>query len=99
MTSPNTEEYWQDIFDSIDMEYLPLEYVEKIVITFNDGTIWDIDINDSRKKQTIEQIEKSLDELFELYESKMDTIDFRLDLKRIQSDLSKRVYKFLKLNR
>ena len=99
MTSPNTEEYWQDIFDSIDMKYLPLEYVEKIVITFNDGTIWDIDINDSRKKQTIEQIEKSLDELFELYESKMDTIDFRLDLKRIQSDLSKRVYKFLKLNR
>ena len=99
MTNPNTKEYWQDIFDSIDMEYLPLEYVEKILITFNDGTIWDIDINDSRKKQTIEQIEKSLDELFELYESKMDKIDFRLDLKRIQSDLSKRVYKFLKLNR
>lgn len=95
----HSEEYWQEIFDSISMEYIPLEYIEKIVITFVDGTVWDIDINDSRKKQTIEQIEESLDLLFEEYEGKMETVDFRLDLKRVQKDLSKRVYKFLKLNR
>lgn len=90
---------WDEIFDSIDMEYLPVEYIDKIVLTFQDGTVWDIDVNDSRKKQTVEQIEDSLDQLFEEYDEFIETIDFRLDLERAKKDLSKRVYKFLKLNR
>ncbi len=94
-----TEEYWEEIFDSIDMDYLPLEYIDRILIKFQDGSVWDIDIKDSKKKQPIEQIEDSLDQLFEEYEDNIETIDFRLDLKRVQTDVSKRVYKFLKLNR
>lgn len=93
------EEHWQEIFDTIDMEYLPLEYIDRIIITFKDKTVWDININDSRKKQPIEEIEDSLDQLFEEYEDSIDTIDFRLDLVRVQNDLSRRVSKFLKLNR
>lgn len=93
------EEHWQEIFDSIDMEYLPLEYINRIVITFQDGAIWDIDVDDSRKKQPIEYIEDQLDQLFEEYDTKIETIDFRLDLERVKNDLSKRVYRFLKLNK
>ena len=95
----HNEEHWQEIFDSIDMEYLPLEYINRIVITFQDGAIWDIDIDDSRKKQPIDYIEDQLDQLFEEYDTKIETIDFRLDLERVKNDLSKRVYRFLKLNK
>lgn len=94
-----TEEHWQEIFDSVEMDYLPLEYIDRILITFQDGSVWDIDIKDSKKKQPIEQIEDSLDQLFEEYDDNIESIDFRLDLKRVQTDVSKRVYKFLKLNR
>lgn len=93
------EEHWQEIFDSIDMEYLPLEYTQRIIITFHDGAVWDIDINDSRKKQSVDYIEDQLDQLFEEYDPQIKTIDFRLDLERVKNDLSKRVYKFLKLNK
>ena len=93
------DDLWQEIFDTIEMEYLPLEYINRVIITFRDGTSWDIDIDDSRKKQSIEQIEDQLDQLFEEYDSKIDTIDFRLDLERVKTDLSKRVYRFLKLNK
>jgi hypothetical protein len=93
------DEYWQEIFDSVEMEYLPLEYINRILITFQDGTVWDIDIDDSRKKQSLEQIEDQLDQLFEEYDSKIETIDFRLDLERVKHDLSKRIYRFLKLNK
>ena len=93
------EEHWQEIFDSINMEYLPLEYINRIVITFQDGAVWDIDIDASRKKQPIDYIEDQLDQLFEEYDTKIETIDFRLDLERVKNDLSKRVYRFLKLNK
>lgn len=97
--SEHSEEHWQEIFDSIDMEYLPLEYINRIVIKFQDGAVWDIDIDDSRKKQPIDYIEDQLDQLFEEYDAKIETIDFRLDLERVKNDLSKRVYRFLKLNK
>ncbi len=90
---------WEAILDEIDIDYLPIEYISSIIIKFQDGATWDIDIDDSRKKQTAEEIEDSLDAVFEEYEDNIDTIDFRLDLERVKNDLSKRVYRFLKLNK
>jgi hypothetical protein len=90
---------WEDIFNDIEMTFLPIEYVSRIVIKFENNVKWDIDVDDSRKKQPLEQIEDALDELFDEYEDQIETIDFRLDLERIKTDLSRRVYRFLKLNR
>jgi hypothetical protein len=90
---------WEAILDEIDIDYLPIEYISSIIIKFQTGATWDIDIDDSRKKQTAEEIEDSLDAVFEEYEDNIDTIDFRLDLERVKNDLSKRVYRFLKLNK
>lgn len=90
---------WDNVLDEIDMDYLPIEYISNIMIRFKDGTTWDINIDDSRKKQTQEQIEDSLDQLFEEYEPHIETIDFRLDLDRVKHDVGRRVYRFLKLNK
>lgn len=97
--SDEKEQYWQEIFDEVEMEFLPIEYVSRIIIKFQDNTTWDINVDDSRKKQPIEQIEDSLEQLFEEYDHVIETIDFRLDLERIKHDLGKRVSKFLKLNK
>jgi hypothetical protein len=98
-TDPKQQETWEEIFDSIDMDYIPIEYIEKIIIKFKDKTVWDIDINDSRKKQPVEEIENSLETLFEQYENHIDTIDFRIDFHRVSNDLTRRVNRFLKLNK
>ena len=90
---------WEEIFDSIDVEYLPIEYVKSIAIRFNDKTIWDIDINDSKQSKSIEEIELILEQLFEEYQQSISSIDYTLDFSRIKRDLSKRVYRFLKLNK
>lgn len=93
------EKYWEEIFDDIEMTFFPIEYISRILIKFQDNTTWDIDIDDSRKKQPIDQIEESLDALFDEYEEEIETIDFKLDIDRVKKDLSKRVYRFLKLNK
>ncbi len=90
---------WEEIFDSIEVEYLPIEYVKSIAIRFNDKTIWDIDINDSKQSKSIEEIELILEQLFEEYQQSISSIDYTLDFSRIKKDLSKRVYRFLKLNK
>lgn len=90
---------WEEIFDSIEVEYLPIEYVKSIAIRFNDKTIWDIDINDSKQSKSIEEIELILEQLFEEYQQSISSVDYTLDFSRIKKDLSRRVYRFLKLNK
>ena len=90
---------WDDIFEDIEIEILPIDYMNKCIIKFKDGTVWEVDIKDSRKKQSADDIEQSLETLFQEYEPTIDNIDFRMDMERIKKDLTKRVKRFLKLNK
>ena len=95
----NKDQDWDDIFENLEMSFVPIEYVNRIIIKFDNNVTWDINVDDSRKKQPIEQIEESLDQLFEEYENQIVAIDYKLDLERVKKDLSKRVFRFLKLNK
>jgi hypothetical protein len=87
---------WDKILDEINLAYLPIEYLKNIIITFEDGNVWDINISDSRKNQSIDDIEIALEELFEEYDETIESIDFRLDVDRVKKDLSKKVNRLLK---
>lgn len=90
---------WEEILDEIDLKFLPLEYLKTIIITFEDKTIWEIDLANTRKTQTEEKIEQTLDDLFDEYEGDISNLDFQLDIEKIKKYLSKRVSYFLKHNR
>lgn len=91
-----SDDYWDNILKEIDMNYIPLEYMSAVVVTFLDGKEWEIEI---QKNSTELDVEKTLDDFFQEYEDKIDTVDFRLDFKKLQRDVGKRTHKFLKLNR
>ena len=74
----HSDEYWEEIFDTIDMDFLPLEYINIIVVTFNDGKVWEIDVNQSSKET--KNVDDVLDEFFQEYEHKIESVDFRLIL-------------------
>lgn len=94
------KDYWEEIFDSVDMDFLPLEYVSTVVVTFNDKKVWEIDLDKTKNKLDSEiNIEDTLADFFETYEKDISDIDFRLDTDRIKSDIGKRTKRFLKLNR
>ncbi len=96
---PHSEKYWQDIFSTIDMDYLPIQYMNKCIISFRTGTVWEVDIKNSLNNQPIDDIEETLQELFEEYDGEIENIDFRMDMDKIKQDVSKRVAKFIKLNK
>lgn len=94
------KDYWEEIFDSVDMDFLPLEYVSTVVVTFNDKKVWEIDLDKTKNKLDSEiNIEDTLADFFETYEKDISDIDFRLDTDRIKRDIGKRTKRFLKLNR
>lgn len=90
------KDYWENIFREINMDYIPLDYVNTLVVTFQDKTIWEIDM---MNRDLGDDPETVLDEFFNEYEETISTVDFRLDLERLKTDISKRTNKFLKLNK
>ena len=89
--------HWPEVFDDVEINAVPLEYLDSIRVQFNDGKIWDIDINTSKNK--VEDLEKSLDDLFEQYQDHIKTVDFRLNTEKVKRDITTRTKKFLKLRK
>lgn len=93
----SSDEYWEEIFESVDMDFLPLEYLDLIIVKFQDGKIWEVDVGKSTNES--DNIDDILEQFFEEYEDTIDTIDFRLNTKKLQHDIGKRTRRFLKLNK
>ena len=95
---PEVIGHWPEVFDEIDMNVVPLEYLHSIRVTFKEGKIWDIDLT-SPKNKSVTSVQDSLDELFDEYEDQIQTVDFRLDTERVKKDITKRTKRFLKLGK
>jgi hypothetical protein len=91
---------WPDIFKDIDLKVVPLEYLHSIRVVFNDGKIWDIDIQNSKGEDGKEiNVQEELEGLFAEYEQEILNVDFRLDTERVKSDIKKRTALFMKKRR
>jgi hypothetical protein len=89
-------DHWPEIFKDVDIDVVPLDYLEGIRVTFVDGKIWEIDTQKNSEKINLEEAIESL--LIE-YEDVIENVDFRLDTVRVKRDVKKRTAQFLKKRR
>ena len=88
---------WPEVFEDIDVQVIPLEYLTSVRVSFDNNKVWDIDMDSSRKKLGDDGLlEDVLQELFDEYEDSIENIDFRLDTERLKKDIQKRTRVFLK---
>jgi len=91
---------WPDIFKDIDLKVVPIEYLHSIRVVFQDGKIWDIDIQNSKNEDGDEiNVQSELENIFKQYENDISNVDFRLDTERVKRDIKKRTTLFMKKRR
>ena len=96
---PDVISHWPEVFEGLDVQVVPLEYLHPVRVFFVDGKIWDIDIAKTRnlkQKGSPESLENTLEDLFNQYEDVITNIDFRLDTQRLKQDITNRTKSFLK---
>ncbi len=95
---PDVISHWPEVFEDLDVQVVPLEYLHSVRVFFVDGKIWDIDIAKTRKQQkgNPDSLEATLEDLFNQYEDVITNIDFRLDTQRLKQDITNRTKLFLK---
>jgi hypothetical protein len=95
---PEVIDHWPEVFEDIEISIVPLEYLHSVRVGFTDGKVWDINIKNN-SDSSVEELQNSLDDLFEEYQDVIQNVDFRLDTEKVKKDITKRTQKFLKLRR
>lgn len=89
-------DYWPEVFGEVQLNVLPLRYLDMVLINFKDGKVWEIKITAKAKRDGWESLEKTLSDLVNSYESKIDNVNFKLDTIRVKKDIEKSTQHFLK---
>lgn len=88
---------WPDIFKDIEVSVVPISYIKSITVEFENGKIWEIEIDTGKlKSASEEEIEEYLDEFFEEYDEVIESVDFRLNTAKVIKDIQARTKHFLK---
>jgi hypothetical protein len=97
---PEVIEHWPEIFKDIEIKAVPVEYINSVVVRFDDGETWEIDLSpeslDVDEVDIVEVIEDTLEAFFEEYDEYIESVDFRLNTQKVIDDITKRVSTFLK---
>lgn len=85
-------EHWPEVFGEINLNVVPLRYLDSVTVKFKNGKVWEINL----AGKNWEEFEPSLKDMLSTYESEIDNVDFKLDTERIKKDMIKDTNKFLK---
>jgi len=89
-------DHWPEIFSEIQLNVLPLKYLNAVLINFKDGKSWEVKISAEARKEGWDVFEKQLSELVKNYEENIDNVDFKLDTIRVRKDIEKGTQQFFK---
>ena len=92
---PSVIDHWPEVFADLDVQVVPLEYLHSVRVYFNNGKVWDIDIEKS-KAENKSNLEETLEQLFDEYDEVITNVDFRLDTVRLKKDITNRTKTFMK---
>jgi len=77
------------------MDTMPVAYVDKMIIEFTDGRIWEINIKDQLKTEDPNKIAKKLLDTLSEYKDTIKNLDFKIDVELLKNDIKKKTKKIL----
>lgn len=89
-------DYWPEVFEDVEVDVVPVEYLHSVRVSFTDGVTWNIDV---KQEADDYDVETALADLMESYQDSIVHIDFRLDTEKVKRDISKRTHIFMKKRR
>lgn len=87
---------WPEVLGDIDLNVIPLVYIDSIEITFKNKKVWEIDFKNNLKDSSLEEFELEIKSLLSEYESEIENVDFKIDTSKLKQDVLDSTNKFLK---
>ena len=77
------------------MDTMPVAYVDKMIIEFTDGRVWEINVKEQLQKDNSDNIAKKLLDTLSEYKDTIKNLDFKIDVELLKNDIKKKTKKIL----
>lgn len=78
---------WPEVFEDLQIEAMPLHYINFLTMKFKDGRVWEIDIKSQVANLDSETVIQKLTEILDEYKSEIEDIDFNLNTEQLKQDI------------
>lgn len=78
---------WPEVFEDIHMNTMPVAYLKSVRLEFDNGRIWEIDIQEQLGDASKDIIAGKLLDTFNEYQKEIIKIDFSIDVQRLKQDI------------
>ena len=92
---PEIIKHWPEVFEHIEVEMVPAEYISAIEVEFLNGDVWIIDCKGNEAANGTD-VAEALEELLVEYEETIENVDIRIDSAKVKRDIQKTTKAFLK---
>jgi hypothetical protein len=86
---------WPEVFEDMYMNTMPVAYLKSVRLEFNNGRIWEIDIQEQLGNATNDIVAEKLLDTFTEYKEEITKVDFTIDIQRLKQDITDKTKKLL----
>ena len=86
---------WPEVFEDMYMNTMPVAYLKNVRLEFNNGRIWEIDIQEQLTNEPNEVVAEKLIDTFQEYRDDITKVDFTIDIQRLKEDITKQTKNIL----
>ena len=84
---------WPEVFEDLYMDTMPVAYVDIMILEFDDGRVWEINIKDQLKDTDPNDVAKKLLNTLSEYKDTIKKIDFKINVEQLKNDIKNRTDK------
>ena len=82
---------WPEVFEDLYMDTMPVAYVDVMILEFNDGRVWKLDVGSEIKEGLNPDLAaKKLLNTLQEYKDTIKKIDFKIDIEKLKQDIKNR---------
>lgn len=86
----NLVKEWPEVFDDLYINTMPVAYLDALLLEFDDGRVWEINIKDQLKTGDPDKLAKKLLDTLSEYKETIKKIDFKFDVDLLRQDIKNR---------
>ncbi len=86
---------WPEIFEDMYMSTMPLYYTKSMQIKFDNGRVWQLNIQELVVEHGSDELSTKLLETFKEYQQDITGVDFEIDIDKLKKDIKKSIKKIL----
>jgi hypothetical protein len=91
----NLIQEWPEVFEDLYMNTMPVHYLEMLRIEFDDGRVWEINVQEQLSSTHSDIIADRLVDTFQEYREEIKKIDFKVNVDKLKTDIrnsSKKIF-------